>query len=70
MQALFDLAGRPEYVAPIREELEQIISEQGGEMQLSPRSLGKLQKMDSFLKESQRHIAQNIRSSRFRTPSS
>ena len=63
MQALFDLAGRPEYVAPLREELEQVINEEGGARELSPRSLAKLVKMDSFLKESQRHISQNLRPS-------
>ena len=61
MQALFDVAGRPEYVAPLRKELEQVISGQGGERELNPQSLGKLVKMDSFLKESQRHISQNLR---------
>ncbi len=35
------------------------MADEGGE-NLSPKSLGKLWKMDSFLKESQRHIAQNI----------
>lgn len=61
MQALFDLAGRLEYVAPLREELEQVISEEGGARELSPRCLAKLVKMDSFLKESQRHVSQNLR---------
>lgn len=61
MQALFDLAGRPEYVAPLRQELERVISEDGGSRELSPRSLGKLVHMDSFLKESQRHVSQNLR---------
>jgi len=60
MQALFDLAGRPEYVAPLRQELERVISEDGGSRELSPRSLGKLADMDSFLKESQRHVSQNL----------
>ena len=59
MQALFDLAGRPEYIKPLRKELETIIAEEGTE-NLSPQALGKLIKMDSFLKESQRHVAQNI----------
>lgn len=61
MQALFDLAGRPEYIAPLREELEQVICANGGVRELSPRLLAKLVKMDSFLKESQRHVSQNLR---------
>ncbi len=68
MQALFDLAGRLEYVAPLREELEHVISEDGGARELSPRSLAKLVKMDSFLKESQRHISQNLRQSYLSSP--
>ena len=67
MQILFDLAGRPEYVEPLRDELEQVIAAERGETQLSPRALGRLQKMDSFLKESQRHVAQNIRRSPVRS---
>ncbi len=59
MQALFDLASRSEYLTPLREELVQVMADEGGE-NLSPKSLAKLWKMDSFLKESQRHIAQNI----------
>lgn len=68
MQALFDLAGRLEYVAPLREELEQVISEEGGARELSPRCLAKLVKMDSFLKESQRHVSQNLRQSYLSNP--
>lgn len=60
MQALFDLASRHEYVTPLCEELEKVIAE-GGEDDLDPRAMGKLELMDSFLKESQRHVAQNIR---------
>ena len=59
MQALFDLASRSEYIAPLREELERVMAEEGEE-NLSPRAMVKLPLMDSFLKESQRHIAQNI----------
>lgn len=59
MQALFDLAGRPEYVSPLREELVRVMAEDGAH-ELTNRSVNKLAKMDSFLKESQRHISQNI----------
>ncbi|KAL9609778.1 MAG: hypothetical protein Q9167_005474 [Letrouitia subvulpina] len=59
MQALFDLASRHEYVTPLCEEVEKVIAEEGTE-DLDPRAMGKLKLMDSFLKESQRHVAQNI----------
>lgn len=59
MQTLFDLASRSEYTAPLREELERVMAEEG-EKNLSPRAMAKLPLMDSFLKESQRHVAQNI----------
>lgn len=59
MEALFNLAGRPEYIEPLREELRMVIEEEG-EQSLSPQALGKLHKLDSFLKESQRHRSQNI----------
>lgn len=61
MQALFDLAGRPQYIIPLRQELERVIAENGGSRELTPRSLSKLVNMDSFLKESQRHVSQNLR---------
>lgn len=59
MQALFDLASRPEYAEPLLDELQQVIRENGSDA-LSPHAIGKLVMMDSFLKESQRHVAQNL----------
>ncbi|TFK16846.1 cytochrome P450 [Coprinopsis marcescibilis] len=47
---LFDLASRQEYIAPLREEVESVI----GEFGWSKESMGKLRKMDSFVKESSR----------------
>ncbi|OHE97166.1 hypothetical protein CORC01_07607 [Colletotrichum orchidophilum] len=58
--ALHDLLGRPEYVGPLREEIEEVIKEDGverdenGQVFLSKSSIGKLKKLDSFIKESQR----------------
>jgi hypothetical protein len=58
---LFDLAARPEYIKPLREEIEQVIAEDGydvtgdGTMKLKKSSLPRLRKLDSFMKESQRH---------------
>ncbi|KAF7857170.1 hypothetical protein EAF04_009411 [Stromatinia cepivora] len=57
---LFDLASHPEFIAPLREEIEQVIAEDGyevdgnGSQNLKKQSFTKLKKLDSFLKESQR----------------
>jgi cytochrome P450 len=59
-QAIFDLVVRPEYIQPLRDEIEQVIAEDGHEadsdgfLKLKKASLTKLKKLDSFLKESQR----------------
>jgi hypothetical protein len=47
---LYDLAAHPEYVAPMREELEAIIEAEGW----TKASIGQMRKVDSFVKESQR----------------
>ncbi|KAM6492346.1 Cytochrome P450 [Amanita muscaria] len=47
---LFELASRPEYVQPMREEIEATIQQEGW----SKTSLGKLRKVDSFIKETLR----------------
>ncbi|KAK1658723.1 cytochrome P450 [Colletotrichum godetiae] len=58
--ALHDLLGRPEYIEPLREEIAGVIKEDGvesdenGQVFLSKSSVGKLKKLDSFIKESQR----------------
>lgn len=57
---LLDLASHPEFIAPLREEIEQVIAEDGFEIDgsgkecLKKQSLTKLKKLDSLLKESQR----------------
>ncbi|KAF8665785.1 hypothetical protein AX16_000232 [Volvariella volvacea WC 439] len=48
--ALFDLAARPEYVEELREEITAVIESEGW----SKTAMGKLRKLDSFVKESQR----------------
>lgn len=48
--ALYNLAAYPEYIQPLREEVEDIIAEEGW----TKTSLGKMRKVDSFLKESMR----------------
>ena len=48
--ALFYLAGNPQYVQPLREEVEAIVEAEGW----SKAALAGMHKVDSFLKESQR----------------
>ncbi len=49
-QALFDLAAFPEYVEPLREEIEAAIKQEGW----TKAALDQMHKLDSFIKESQR----------------
>lgn len=51
-QIIFDLAARPEYQQPLREELDRALKECGGEFTAT--DLGKMMKMESFIKESLR----------------
>ncbi|KAF7932417.1 hypothetical protein BELL_0324g00050 [Botrytis elliptica] len=57
---LFDLAAHPQFIAPLREEIDQVLAEDGAEddgsgiRYLKNQSLPKLKKLDSLLKESQR----------------
>lgn len=48
--ALYYLAAHPEYIEPLRQEVDMVISQEGW----TKAALGKMQKLDSFLKESQR----------------
>ena len=48
--ALFDLASRPGYIERIREEVEAVVAEYGW----TKVAMGRMRKLDSFLKESQR----------------
>jgi len=50
LNALFNLATYPEYVQPMREEVEGVINGEGW----TKSAIGKLRKVDSFLRESQR----------------
>ncbi|KAF8844228.1 cytochrome P450 [Paxillus ammoniavirescens] len=49
-QALYNLAANPQYMQPLREEVESIIEKDGW----SKGALAKMRKLDSFLKENQR----------------
>lgn len=53
LHVLFDLAARPEYMDPLREELQEVLAETNGV--LTKQTLTHLKKLDSFMKESQRH---------------
>ncbi|KAI5840172.1 cytochrome P450 [Morchella snyderi] len=52
---IYDLAARPEYIEPLREEIIQVITEDGGQLKKS--TLAKMMKLDSFMKESHRFNA-------------
>lgn len=68
---IYDLAAHPEYIQPLQDEIQQIINEDGqdvngnGFMHLKKESMSKLWKLDSFMKESQRltptHLPTNVR---------
>jgi hypothetical protein len=49
---LYDLAAYQEHVEPLHEELQAVLSEDGGQFRKS--TMSKLRKLDSFMKESQR----------------
>jgi cytochrome P450 len=49
--ALYDMCAMPEYFEHLREEILDVLREDGG---MQKTSLNKMRKMDSFLKESQR----------------
>lgn len=57
---VLDLAARPEYTGPLREEIQEVIREnnvqkdENGILRWNQASLNKLWKLDSFMKESSR----------------
>ena len=55
-QALFYLAANPQYLQPLREEVEGIVEKDGW----SKVAMSKMRKVDSFLKECQRMEGVNI----------
>lgn len=48
---LYDVAAHPECVQPLRDEIESLVHAQGW----TKESMGKLDKLDSFMRESQRY---------------
>lgn len=51
-QMLYDLCARPEYIQPLRDEIDEVMAR--NDERMTKQSLRKLIKMDSFMKESQR----------------
>lgn len=51
-QLLYDLCARPEYIAPLRQEIQEVAEKHGGFT--NKKALKELVKLDSFMKESQR----------------
>ncbi|KAL8826671.1 MAG: hypothetical protein Q9191_003656 [Dirinaria sp. TL-2023a] len=51
--SIFNLATYPEYVPILREEIDRVFEESGGELTLE--SMSKMKKLDSFVKETLRH---------------
>ncbi|KAK7700218.1 hypothetical protein SLS64_011031 [Diaporthe eres] len=51
VQTIFELAARPEYVLPLREEIRTCVEEQGG---FTKDGLNAMHKLDSFIREAQR----------------
>jgi hypothetical protein len=52
LHCLYDLCTHPEYIQPLREEIEAVLAEGNGKF--IKKSITKLWKLDSFIKESQR----------------
>ena len=55
-QALYTLAANPQYIKPLREEVEAVVAAEGW----SKTGLAKMRKIDSFLKEEQRRYGIGI----------
>ncbi|XMA20151.1 hypothetical protein WAI453_012942 [Rhynchosporium graminicola] len=59
--AIYDLATYPEYIQPLKDEIQQVMDEDGcdidadGIMRFKKAIIPKLWKLDSFMKECQRH---------------
>ncbi|KAI2636616.1 cytochrome P450 [Xylaria nigripes] len=58
IHALYDLAARPEYIEPLREEIFEVTRDSNGT--LRKQHLTQMRKLDSFMKESQRHNPPSI----------
>lgn len=61
--ALFTLAANPEFIQPMREEVDKVVAEDGW----SKAAMQKMRKVDSFLRECQRMYGLGSRTSRLAT---
>ena len=59
VQVVYSLCAMPEYIQPLRMEAQAALMEGGGIWSIH--TLGKLRRLDSFLKESQRLNASSFR---------
>ena len=50
MQVLYRLLANPEYIEPLRQEIEAVVAEEGW----SKAGMDKMYKIDSFIRETQR----------------
>lgn len=57
-QILLDVAYRPEYIPAVRQEILEAMAQDGGE--LTKNNISTLWKLDSFMKECQRHTPPGI----------
>ncbi|KAJ2993668.1 hypothetical protein NUW58_g1773 [Xylaria curta] len=58
IHALYDLAARPEYIEPLRKEILEVTN--GRNRTLQKQHLTQMRKLDSFMKESQRHSPPSV----------
>lgn len=58
IHALYDLAARPEYVEPLRNEVLEVTKDSKGVLQ--KQHLTQMKMLDSFMKESQRHSPPSV----------
>lgn len=54
VHCLYDMVAAPQYIGPIRAEIEQVVKEDGPWMKWDKSSFTKLRHLDSFMRESQR----------------
>ena len=59
MQVFYRLVDNPEYVEPLRQEVEAVVAEEGW----TKAGIDKMRKIDSFIRETQRLDVQGICSS-------
>jgi cytochrome P450 len=58
VNCIYELCERPEYIEPLREEMRQVLAEDGG---WGKRTASKMLKTDSFIKEIARHYPPSAR---------